>query len=181
MKHAGKRRATTTGVVALALVLIAPLYAGGGREPPRADQPGGSQPIQIAQPWVRAVTSAGGNTGAYMQIRNSAATPDRLLAARASGVRTVELHTHEMDGGMARMRQVPEIILPPGEIVELAPRGLHVMLMGVETTLLQGSTLEMTLIFEHAGEINLTVPVRSITGEPSAMEGEMPRRGASSH
>ncbi len=65
---------------------------------------------------------------------------------------------------MARMRQVPDIPVPPHEIVELAPGGLHVILIGVEEPLMEGNELEIVLIFERAGEISVKVPVRSISG-----------------
>ena len=150
----------------LALVLLpavtTAVAAGGGRE--TKVSPAETEPIRIEEPWARAVINPGGNTGAYMRIHNATTETDRLVDARAVGVRMVELHTHEMDGDMARMRQVPEIALPAGETVVLAPRGLHVMLMGVESALREGDTLDLTLIFETTGEIAVPVPVRSITG-----------------
>lgn len=123
-----------------------------------------SVPIEIVQPWTRAVVNAGGNGGVYMQIRNATDRDDRLTRAYAEGVARVELHTHEMDGDMARMRQVPHISIRAGELVELAPRGLHVMLMGVEEPLAEGDELDLTLVFEHAGEVDVPVPVRSVSG-----------------
>lgn len=91
----------------------------------------------------------------------------------------VELHTHEMDGDMARMRQVPEIAVPAGETVELAPRGLHVMLMGVESALREGDTLDLTLIFETAGEVTVQVPVHNgalTVGQPRRTRYTRPER-----
>ncbi len=127
-----------------------------------AGQPAGE--IQIARPWARATTNAGGNTGAYMRIGNPTAEADRLVEARWDGARKVELHTHLMEDGMARMRQVADIPLPPNEIVELAPGGLHVMLMGVTEALKEGDSFVLTLVFERAGEVEIEVPVRGMTG-----------------
>ena len=161
-----KRVKTTLVLLLFAVTVPLPVTGGGRSESPQAPEA-----IEIREPWARAVMNAGGNTGAYMRIGNATDVTDRLVAARAGGVRTVELHTHEMDGEVARMRRVPEIELPAGEVVELAPMGLHVMLMGVEEPLHEGDNLDLVLVFENAGEIELTVPVRSITGQPAQRSG----------
>lgn len=116
--------------------------------------------IVIEQPWSRA---AGANaTGAgFLTIRNTGATPDRLLSASSPIAGRVELHTMSMDGGVMRMRPVEAIPVPAGGTVQLAPGGLHIMLVGLAQPLVQGGRAPLTLRFERAGEVRVELAVQA--------------------
>jgi periplasmic copper chaperone A len=64
------------------------------------------------------------------------------------------------DGAMMSMREVPEIALPAGATVELAPGGLHLMLIDLVEDLSPGDTFELTLEFEQADSVTVTAEVR---------------------
>ena len=57
------------------------------------------------------------------------------------------------------MQQVDHIHLHAGEPVELKPGGYHIMLIDLVAPLEVGTTIQITLIFENAGEITLEFPV----------------------
>lgn len=116
--------------------------------------------IVIEQPWSRA---AGANaTGAgFLTIRNTGAAPDRLLSASSPIAGRVELHTMSMDGGVMRMRPVEIIPVPAGGTVQLAPGGLHIMLVGLAQPLVQGGRAPLTLRFERAGEVRVELAVQA--------------------
>jgi copper(I)-binding protein len=116
--------------------------------------------IIVSAPWSRAAGQGGTGVG-YLTLRNTGTAPDRLLAARASIARTVELHTHIHDNGVMRMRPVPAIELPPGQEVLLRPSGLHIMLIGLTAPLRQGDRVPLTLVFERAGEVQVQLAVES--------------------
>nr|WP_237182563.1 copper chaperone PCu(A)C [Roseomonas marmotae] len=116
--------------------------------------------IEIAHPWSRAAPA--GITGAgYMTLTNKGGTADRLVGARAVIARTVEIHTHSMEGGVMRMRPVPGIDLPPGASVTLQPGGLHIMLIGLKQPLVKDSRVPLTLVFEKAGEVPVELAVEA--------------------
>jgi copper(I)-binding protein len=48
----------------------------------------------------------------------------------------------------------------PGEKVEFAPGGLHVMLMGLKRPLKEGQVFELELLFEVAGRVTVRVTAR---------------------
>lgn len=114
--------------------------------------------LEVQGAWARATAGRAPNGAAYLTIVNSGATMDRLLGAAAPVARTVELHTHLMDAGVMRMREVTGIEIHPGEPAVLRPGGLHAMLVGLKEGLKEGTSFPLTLRFERAGE--LTVPVR---------------------
>jgi copper(I)-binding protein len=116
--------------------------------------------LRIDHPWARA---AGANTNGagYMTIRNTGTQPDRLVAASSPIARTVELHTHILDGEVMRMRPVADIPIPAGQTVRLRPGGLHVMLIGLKEPLRQGTTVPLTLRFERAGETTVQLEIQA--------------------
>jgi len=54
---------------------------------------------------------------------------------------------------------VMEIALPAGTSVELKPGGYHAMFIGLVNPLKTGDTIELTLTFQEAGAITISVPV----------------------
>lgn len=114
--------------------------------------------LVVHEPWARAALQ-GRTSAAYMTIENTTAALDRLVSATSPAARVVELHTHIMDGGVMRMRPVSAIEVNPGEPAVLRPGGLHVMLIDLTQPLRQGESIPLTLRFEKAGEITVTVPV----------------------
>ncbi|MEQ8369663.1 MAG: copper chaperone PCu(A)C [Alphaproteobacteria bacterium] len=126
--------------------------------------------LQILAPFARA--SAGANGAAYFTIRNTGATDDVLVSARASVSQAVELHSVRMDddGVMAMMPLADGIPVAAGQIVVLAPGGLHVMFVGLNDPLTEGGSVSLTLVFRDAGETTITVPVGDL-GAGMAMDG----------
>jgi len=117
--------------------------------------------LTIDHPWARATAASQRNGAAYLTVRNKGGEPDRLLSAAAEVSERVELHTHEIDAqGVARMRQVPAIELPPGKDTALQPGGFHVMLLGLEGPLADGHSFPLRLRFEKAGEVTVEVSVQ---------------------
>jgi hypothetical protein len=66
------------------------------------------------------------------------------------------------DMGMMKMRPVPGLSVAPGKPVKLAPGGYHIMLMGLKAPLKQGDSFPLTLRFEHAAPMTVTVNVEAI-------------------
>lgn len=99
--------------------------------------------------------------GGFMQITNTGDADDRLIAVEADFPR-VELHAHDFDSqGIARMIHLEDgIPVPAGETVTLEPGGLHVMFMGLRNNpLVDGETVDATLIFEQAGSVPVTFDI----------------------
>jgi copper(I)-binding protein len=116
--------------------------------------------ILITQPWSRAAMR-GGSGAAFLTLRNTGTTADRLLGASTPAAGKVELHSMVRDGDVMRMREQPAIDLPPGQQVVLRPGGLHIMLLGLAQPLDRGATLPLTLRFERAGEVTVQLAVQA--------------------
>lgn len=110
--------------------------------------------VSVSGPFAFANPAGAGAGAAFMTIAVEGGD-DVLVSASSPVASRVELHTHVMDGGVMRMRQVPNIAVPG----ELKPGGDHVMLMGLRQALEPGQEIDLTLTFEKAGDMTLKVPV----------------------
>jgi copper(I)-binding protein len=85
--------------------------------------------------------------GAYMELASRASG---VLAAVASPVaERAELHLTELDGGVMRMRPVGGLALVAGQIVKLAPGGLHIMLIDLKRPLKPGEKIPITFTVQR--------------------------------
>lgn len=127
--------------------------------------------LHIEDPYVRASIGRAPNSAAFMKIHNLGITDDRLTAARSNVSDRVEIHTTLMSDGVMRMRQLKDGIAVPGaETVTLKPGGMHVMFLGLKQKLIAGEKMKLTLIFEKAGELEMTVPIRKISSKHKMMK-----------
>ncbi len=122
--------------------------------------------LTIGGEWARTSASMQNAGAAYMTITGGDAA-DRLLgvAVDSSVAAMAELHETSMvegdDGSeMMSMQQVSAIDVPANGEVRLEPGGYHVMLMQLAEPLVVGSEFVITLTFESAGDIDVTVEVR---------------------
>jgi copper(I)-binding protein len=85
---------------------------------------------------------------------------DRLVGVASDAARAVELHATMVDTqGVASMRPVQGVDLPPGGAARFAPGGLHVMLIGLAEPLVEGETFPLTLTFARSGSVTVEVAV----------------------
>lgn len=141
------RRAAMLLSLALTLVLASCSSSGG--------------PITVADAWVRRAMSMDMAAAAYMNITNGTGRADALLGVETDVAASPEIHESTEENGMMVMRPVERIEIPVGGTVELKPGGYHVMLIGLTRELEVGSTIDLTLKFEKAGDVKVKAEVRA--------------------
>lgn len=115
----------------------------------------------VSGAWVRPSMGSDQPAAAYLTIANASGQSDALLGASAPGAASVEIHqTSTGMNGMTGMAPVSRLEIPAGGTVTLAPGGTHLMIMGLATPLQVGGTLELRLVFEHAGTVVVRAEVR---------------------
>ena len=83
------------------------------------------------------------------------------------------MHSTAIDAqGVASMRPVQGVDLPPGGQAQFAPGRLHAMLVGLAKPLVEGEEFPLTLRFERAGSITVEVAI-----EKKASHGAEPGKG----
>ena len=120
--------------------------------------------IMISHPWARAATAGMANSAAYMMIENAGLSDDRLIRAESDIAKRVEIHETSMADNVMQMREVTGgLAIPENSKVELKPKGLHIMLMGLNGALKVGEKHSLTLIFEKAGPIEVELKIEPIS------------------
>jgi periplasmic copper chaperone A len=167
-------------LVVSALALAAPLPTLAQAVPPTA--PPAAQPaagVSVTKAWARA-TAADAQTGAaYMTFTNTGPA-DALVGASTPVATTAELHRTTADAnGVMQMRPVQSLSLAHGKAVMLAPMGYHMMLIGLKQPLKAGDTFPLTLTFQKAAPVTVTVAVQGAgASSPGGMNmGAMPGMG----
>ena len=149
---------------------------------------GGSDPITVSDAWARSSPSGVTMGAAYFDITSVdddslvAVSVSNDVAARAEIHEVVkamdlgddemhdhdmgdgEMHDHDMgddgmhDGAMS-MQEMDALELPAGTLVQLVPGGYHIMLIDLAKPLVVGETFDLTLDFDQAPNLTVTVEV----------------------
>jgi periplasmic copper chaperone A len=115
--------------------------------------------VAIRDAWARASLGQMKSGAAYLTLEVTGDRVERLIAVASPIAENATLHTHVMDGDVARMRPVAAIEIAPGAPTVLEPGGLHIMLTGLERRLVEGETFPLSLTFERAGTVTIEVPI----------------------
>jgi len=112
-----------------------------------------------------------GNGAAFFTVTNNGTEADRLVSASTPAAEVVEIHEIVDNNGMKEMRPLEHgLEIPAGETITLAPGGYHIMMIGLTGDLQAGMSFELTLTFETAGEVVVTVPVQREAPTGDAIE-----------
>ena len=129
--------------------------------------------LVITQAWSRATPGGAKVGGGYLTIENKGSAPDRLLGGSADVADKLEVHEMAMNNGVMTMRPLDKgLVIEPGKMVKLAPGGYHLMLFDLKSPLKQGDKLPVTLEFEKAGKVTLSLDVRGVGAQgPAGADG----------
>ena len=134
--------------------------------------------LVITQAWSRATPNGAKIGTGYFTIENKGAAPDRLVGVSADIAGKAEVHEMAINNGVMTMRPLENgLTIDPGKTVKLAPGGYHLMLFDLKSPLKQGDKLPITLEFEKAGKVQLTLDVQGIGAQgPGAVSGGMMKK-----
>jgi copper(I)-binding protein len=101
-----------------------------------------------------------GTGAAYLTITNNGDEADTLIGASSDAAKVMEIHDMDVEDEVMSMIHLEDgLDIPAGESVSLAPMGRHVMMIGLNYSLMPGETVEITLTFEHAGDVTVTAEI----------------------
>lgn len=120
--------------------------------------------VTVDDPWARA-TVPGQPVGAvYMTINSSAKLS--LVGAETDAAKKVQFHTMHHQDGVMKMRRQSVIEVMPGKPVELAPGGIHMMLLGLKGPLVAGESVDIKLTFKDAKGVtshtSISAPIKPL-------------------
>ncbi len=126
---------------------------------PTAPTTPSAQEWEIEGGWAR--PSQGTMGAVYFTLTNHSNSEDRLIEIQSPNAEAAEIHQTIEENGIMRMRPMGEITLAPEERLQMAPRGTHLMLIGLKGPLQPGKTVQLTLIFEQSPPVEITIPVKN--------------------
>ena len=122
--------------------------------------------IHVFDAYARPTVSHQPTGAAYVGLENMGDKPDRLVSASSPVAKRVEVHSMSMENNVMKMQEVGQLELKPGaEIVMKPGDGYHFMLIGLNQRLKAGQKFPLTLVFDKAGKVEVTVTVGSKQGK----------------
>ena len=115
--------------------------------------------LSIHGPWARELPPVAPNGAAYLRIENGGNEAARVVSASSPIADRVEIHAHETDDGVMKMRHLHSVEVPARGALTFEPGGLHLMLIGLGEPLVRGESFPLTLEFDRAGTIDVTVEI----------------------
>lgn len=110
---------------------------------------------KVEAAWTR--PAAQGGTGAgFMTLKNPDAKADALVSVTSPLARTVQMHQSSMSGGMASMKPLTRVAVPPGGAVTFAPGGYHLMFIGLTKPVKTGEAVPATLTFASGAKVKVS-------------------------
>ena len=103
--------------------------------------------LTVEHPWLRAPAD-GDNKAYFYGFFHNSGTADRLIAVKGEKFGRIEFHADAKED-----EKSTGIDLPAKQTTTLAPGGAYVLLLDFKKHIEVGWGLEMTLVFEKAGEV----------------------------
>lgn len=133
--------------------------------------------LVISQAWSRATPSGAKVAGGYLTIENKGTASDKLIAVSAEIAGKADVHEMAMDNGVMKMRPLDKgLVIEPGKTVKLAPGGYHLMLQDLKGPLKEGEKVPVTLEFEKAGKVSVSLDVQGVGAQAPGGGGSMMKK-----
>lgn len=113
--------------------------------------------LVIADAWAMASPRGVKVAAGYFTVANGGTENDKLVSASTPRAARTEIHEITQEKGVAKMRPIAGVDVPPGGSATLSESGLHIMFMDVDTPFTEGETIPVQLTFEKAGTIEVTM------------------------
>ena len=119
--------------------------------------------LMVKDPYARSARPNAPTGAAFMMLQNDTDQDLKLIGVRSDVAKRVELHTHIDKGdGIMQMRQIEGgIAILAGESHMMKRGGDHVMLMGLNQSLVDGETITVIFEFENAKDMTVEIPIDS--------------------
>jgi periplasmic copper chaperone A len=131
--------------------------------------------IVVADPWARETLGNVRESAVFLVLKATGDRPDRLVRAETPAAAAAELQSDRLDGDIIQMRPIAAIEIRPGTPTVLQPGGLHIMLVDLKAALRAGARVPLTLVFERAGRLDISVPVvRRASSRPDQSGNAVP-------
>lgn len=124
--------------------------------------------LGVLDAWIRAAPPGATMLAGYATLKNSGDAPLSVLTVQSDAFRMTSLHETVVDKDVSRMRELHRLVIAPGETVQLAPGGKHLMLMHPRDPVAAGQKVEVTFLLGDGRRVQTYFDVVA----PDAAEAE---------
>lgn len=122
--------------------------------------------VEVVDATVRVPLPGKSLTSAYFLLHNRGDQPRELVAAEADLAERAELHSHQTEDGMMKMRPVESVTVPAQGHVRFSSGGHHLMLFDLSRRPRTGDAIELVLIFADGHKETVTARAVSVYDRP---------------
>ncbi len=115
--------------------------------------------LDIRDPWIKNLPPSVPVRAGYMTIHNPQTKTVSIVSLRSDAFASVEIHQTIEQDGMMRMEQVPSLKIEANSSVQLAPGGLHLMMMNPSEPTQPGDLLEIVIVLDDGSEQRVEMQV----------------------
>ena len=115
--------------------------------------------LAVAEAWARETPPGKTMTAAYGRLQNSGDKALVVMGVSAEVAAHSSLHETRIERDRSTMRPVSNLTIAPGEEVELAPGGMHVMLMKLDAPLVEGESIDICFKLENNEDMCSAFPI----------------------
>jgi periplasmic copper chaperone A len=111
--------------------------------------------------WIR-TTPGSDVAAAYLTLHNTGTAPVVIVGVSSPRAAEAMIHETTLANGQYTMRPHEPLRIAPGETMQLAPGGLHIMLQGLTRALMPGEQVPLVLRLEGGATVSVTARVRAL-------------------
>ena len=116
--------------------------------------------LDIHNAWIRDLPPTIPVRAGYMTVHNAQSQTVSIVSIRSDAFASVEIHQTIKQDGMVRMEPVPTLTIEPDSTVQLAPGGLHLMMMHPKNPTKPGDVLEIVIELDDGSTQTLNMTVK---------------------
>ena len=119
-----------------------------------------AQKILVKEAWIRGIPPSAKTTAAFMTIQNIGSVEMIIKSATSEIAEIVQIHTMEQVGEVMKMKELSELRIPANGQTILAPKGFHIMLIGLLRPISEGEVIPLSLNLSDGSIVNVDAVVR---------------------
>lgn len=115
--------------------------------------------LNIRDPWIKNLPPSVPVRAGYMTIYNPQSKAISIVSLRSDAFASIEIHQSIEQDGVMRMEQLPNLKIESNSSVQLAPGGLHLMMMNPSEPTQPGDLLEIIIVLDDGSEQRVEMQV----------------------
>ena len=116
--------------------------------------------LRIDDAWIKHLPPPIPVRAGYMTLSNSGSSAIVIQSVRSEAFAQIEIHRSTESDGMMSMEPVPQLTIEADSSVQLAPGGLHLMMMQPQVPTQPGDIVRVTIVLQDGKEKVLDMQVR---------------------